>query len=266
MSTRHTRAGGGFLAVLALVGCTPQAEPTASTTQPSSEPAIRMERVLEYDFTASGPLSEGAPVVDTGTYSLDGVVRLSGTKPMALEPVPGPDPGSVALQFPVSCTSQIDSECPKAIIEVPDSPMLNPGARPFSWGATVMMTPVETSTGSNIMQKGFSTGGKSQWKLQVDNKEGQPSCLVVGTMSEEKFEALSDISVADGQWHELRCQRTRQSLRLLVDDVEHAVVDLPSGLVIDPPTAMRIGGKNVKHDNDQYFGAMNSVFVDVAAS
>lgn len=251
-------------ALVAVAGCTGEPEPEPSVSVDVDDAPIRMQRVLEYDFNGATPMAEGARILDTGRYNLEGVLRLSGQVPMGLEPVPGPTEGTTAIQFPTPCGSKVEGECPKAVIEVPDSPLLNPGAAPFGWGANVLLTKTETSTGSNIMQKGFAVGGQSQWKLQVDNKAGYPSCLVVGTKPAEKFEALSDTSVADSKWHKLECLRNRSELILKIDGKEHASVAMPPGVLVEPPAAMRIGGKNIKADNDQFFGALQHVYVDIA--
>jgi hypothetical protein len=46
-----------------------------------------------------------------------------------------------------------------------------------------------------------------------------------------------------------------------VDGVEHGSKALPEGLDISPEGPVRIGGKNLKPDNDQYFGTLDDVYV-----
>ena len=55
-----------------------------------------------------------------------------------------------------------------------------PATGTSSYGAQVWLAADQTTTGSNIVQKGrFGTDG-GQWKLQVDSEEGEPSCVVRG--------------------------------------------------------------------------------------
>ena len=87
-------------------------------------------------------------------------------------------------------------------------PALDPGDRDFEFGATVWLAPDQTTTGSNIVQKGrFGTDG-GQWKLQVDSDEGEPSCVVRGDAPRaEPVVVRSKVSISDSAWHRVVCRR-----------------------------------------------------------
>ncbi len=250
--------------VLALSSCVqpPDDDPGVSVTSPPVEQVEdRLEQVLAVDFDeASGSLSQGAPVADTSGHHLTGTITLGGEPLQPLQAVEGRD--GMALRFAGRCDSQKDP-CPKGIVEFPSSAPLNPGPSDFRFGASVLMTPEETSDGANVMQKGFNTGGASQWKLQVDGEAGHPSCVVVGTKKDEDFTVTAKDGVADGTWHDVECARIGTSLIVSVDGVESNRKPITPGAVIEPPSAVRLGGKSVKTDNDQFFGVIDNVFVSV---
>jgi hypothetical protein len=57
-----------------------------------------------------------------------------------------------------------------------------------------------------VLQKGYPVGGLSQFKLQVDHRQGHPSCVIAGRS--RIYRAEPRISVADGEWHDVACART----------------------------------------------------------
>ena len=70
------------------------------------------------------------------------------------------DAAGRAAGFPGACKS-----CGRAIIAVPDAKGLDPGVRPFTFGAWVKVTKAQTQHNSNIVQKGFFHQKGGQWKL-----------------------------------------------------------------------------------------------------
>lgn len=260
-----------LLAVTALAvgvaGCgqDPELVSAPITYPPSAAPVQVMDRVLSVDFDeASGPLVDGAPVADTSGRHMTGTATLGGGSPEPLSAVPGRQ--GQALRFARLCDSKVDPSCPKGIVEFPAAALLNPGARDFRFGASLLLSPEETSDGSNVMQKGFNTGGKSQWKLQVDGDAGRPSCVVVGMGEGQDVVVTAKTGVADGQWHDVECLRADGQLTVLVDGVESNRKPIPAETVVEPPSAVRIGGKNVAPDNDQFFGVIDDVFLEIARS
>lgn len=221
------------------------------------------DRVLELDFDdVEGELEQGSRLPDTGGSSLAGEVQLGGDGTQPLQGTDGAD-GGRAIRFPEPCQAA-DGSCPKAVVELVDDDALVPGTRDFRYGATVLIAPDETSDGANVWQKGFANGGGSQWKLQVDGRQGYPSCVLVGTEEGESFKVVGSQSVADGRWHELRCSRVEESLVLEVDGEEADREAVPAEVRVAPMSPARIGGKNVKPNNDQFFGAIDDVLLEVA--
>jgi hypothetical protein len=228
---------------------------------PSAAPLVPADATVGLHLTfesVDGPLTDSATVTDESGNGNDGVVRTENADGPAL--TAGPVDGEAhAVTFTSPCDD--GAACPKVVIEVPDAAAFRPGDGPLRWGARVLLAPSQTSKGSNIVQKGFSTGGGSQWKLQVDGTEGLPTCTVVGLGSDEIHVAKSARTVADSQWHDVTCVRGATSLEIIVDGVTEGSAPLPGGLEIAPEGPVRIGGKNVKPDNDQFFGGLAAVFV-----
>ena len=98
------------------------------------------------------------------------------------------------------------------MVEVLPDPALNPGEGDFEYGAAVWLSPEQTTTGSNIVQKGrFGTAG-GLWKLQVDTDAGEPSCVVrSGT---DELIVRSSVSIADSAWHFVVCRRDKEGLSI----------------------------------------------------
>ncbi|MGK5680532.1 LamG-like jellyroll fold domain-containing protein [Actinoplanes sp. URMC 104] len=164
-----------------------------------------------------------------------------------------------ALLFPPRCTQRT---CPHVALQTPSTADLNPGARDFSFGADVLLSPTQTSKGQNVVQKGYSTTG-SQWKLQIDGAAGRPSCVLVGDGQRRIRVATSVVSVADGRWHRLRCSRIGSRLSVYVDGLLRGWIAVPPGLPITNDRPLSIGGKGAYADNDQFNGALDNVWVQV---
>lgn len=203
-----------------------------------------------------------AYVVDSSEFANRGSVEFTGTGSPPLRIVAGEDGSGNALKFPEPCGDP-DDACPKAIITVADAPELSPVGRDFRYGARVLLMAPETSAGANILQKGFAVGGRSQWKLQVDGPGGRPSCVLVGQGESAVYRVVADVSVADGVWHQVSCRRESDELSIWVDGESRGRVPVPPALVIENDIPVRLGGKNVQADNDQFFGAVDDVFLAV---
>jgi hypothetical protein len=113
-----------------------------------------------------------------------------------------------------------------------------------------------------VVQKGYSVGGVSQFKLQVDHRLGHPSCVIAGN-HRRIYRAEPTIDVADGQWHNLVCNRTLTTLTLTVDGVERASMPVPPALSIANAEPLRVGGKGPNKGNDQYAGEIDNVFLTI---
>jgi hypothetical protein len=120
----------------------------------------------------------------------------------------------------------------------------------------------QTTEGSNVVQKGvWSTS--SMWKLQVDGTAGRPSCVVKGSGSSRQYTARSALTVADGRWHQVTCERAGSALRIYVDGTERGKVSVPSSLSVSNGAPLRVGGAGLSTSSDRYHGAVDDVFVTV---
>lgn len=179
----------------------------------------------------------------------------------ALARVPG-EAGGSALRYPAPCRS---TGCPRAIVEVPHDPGLNPGGRSFSFGAAVLLQPDETTRGSNVMQKGrFRTAG-GQWKLQVDRLDGRPSCVFRDAPGRRGRVVMvsSPVSVATGDWHRVRCVRTANQAQVVVDGLTTSVAASFRALANTAP--VQLGGPGLAAGDDQYHGRLDDVFLRIGS-
>ena len=161
--------------------------------------------------------------------------------------------GGRAASFPGACKS-----CGRAIIAVPDAKGLDPGVRPFTFGAWVKVSKAQTQHNSNIVQKGFFHQKGGQWKLQLNGH--LPNCVLFGKTG--RLKVTSSIGVSDGKWHNLSCSRSGGTLVLQVDG---KVRGRAKGRVgsISNVASVRIGGKGLRPGNDQFHGVMDGVYLNV---
>ncbi|GAA3955414.1 LamG-like jellyroll fold domain-containing protein [Actinoplanes auranticolor] len=164
-----------------------------------------------------------------------------------------------ALRFPAKCTGQ--KRCPHAALQSSSAARLNPGTRPISYGAKVLLSRSQTSKGQNVVQKGYSATS-SQYKLQVDGAAGRASCVLVGSRPGIKL-VTSTVSVADGTWHAVECRRTATALTVLVDGAVRGNRAIAAGLSVANDRPLSIGGKGAYSDNDQFQGTLDDVWVRI---
>jgi hypothetical protein len=237
--------------------------------QAESQPRLR------YDFK-QGILTEASSnrqfVVDTtgGTTGHPHKGYLEGANGGGVGLVSDPKRGSV-VKFPEPCTSTAMPGCPKAMIRTDpaQSADLNPGSRPFAFGAMLLMEPSHLTGGSNVVQKGLHNDPGGQWKLQVDSppgSPGRPSCSMRGIINEELAEPISvkasGVDVADGRWHRVVCRRTADDrLAIIVDGTWENSKPFPQGAEIGNTAPVTVGAKHLDNDdNDQFHGALSRVF------
>ncbi|WIM96616.1 laminin G domain-containing protein [Actinoplanes oblitus] len=210
---------------------------------------------LRYDFDRG----VGEPIADTGgQHELRPLGQNGGTLRLVPEGV------GLAVAYPDRCTLPRERDCPRAILEGQRDDSLNPGRRPLRYGASVLMTHADLADGANVVQKGYSVGGVSQFKLQVDHRQGHPSCVMAGERA-SIYRAEPQVDVADGRWHDLECNRTENRLTMLVDGVPYASVPVPPALSIANAEPLRVGGKGPGRGNDQFAGEIDNVFLDIGA-
>jgi hypothetical protein len=230
----------GVLSVLLVADRSPAAPPDGSLT-------------IRYTF------DDGAnrPIADvTGRYRLRPLGQNGGRLRLV------PQRGGLAVVYPDRCDLPHEHDCPRAILEGAPDDSLNPGRRPLRYGASILMTHGDLADGANVLQKGYSVGGVSQFKLQVDHRQGHPSCVIAGRRA-RIYRAQPLIDVADGAWHDLECRRTPNRLVMIVDGLPRAWVPVPPMLSIVNTEPLRIGGKGPGSGNDQFAGAIDDVFVSI---
>ena len=173
-----------------------------------------------------------------------------------------PQGSGLAVEYPDRCNLSSERECPRAILEGVRDDALNPGKRPMRYGASIQMTHGDLADGANVLQKGYSVGKVSQFKLQVDHRAGHPSCVIASRT--KIYRAEPPLDVADGAWHNVTCARSATRLAIIVDGVERAAVHVPPSLSIANAEPLRVGGKGANKGNDQFAGRIDNVFLSIA--
>jgi hypothetical protein len=197
------------------------------------------------------------PILDSqGGHELRAIGQNGGTLSLV------PQDAGLAVAYPDRCTLPRERDCPRAILEGDRDDSLNPGTRDLRYGASILMTPADLADGANVLQKGYSVGGVSQFKLQVDHGKGHPSCVIAGRA--RIYRAEPRLTIADGAWHQVTCTRSKARLAIAVDGVERAAVPLPANLSIANAEPLRVGGKGANRANDQFAGRIDNVFLTIA--
>jgi len=232
-------------------GGSPPAGPTVPSGSPSPGPGGGAPTTsVRYAFDAG---STRATADRAGVHSLRVAVAAGGTITF---PRRG---GGTAVKFPPRCTG-VPADCPRAILEGTNADLLNPGTNRFRYGGSVLMSPADTGAGANVVQKGYSTDGGSQYKLQIDGKAGRPSCVLAS--AKDIYRLIAPVSVADGRWHAVTCTRDGDVLSIAVDGKTYTR-RVPATLSIVNEQPLRIGGKGTAPNNDQFAGQIDDVFVAI---
>ncbi len=170
-----------------------------------------------------------------------------------------------AVKFPPPCGGRTVPECPGAIIDTADAEFLNPGTRPFSYGAEILVGEEDGARGVNIIQKGVGTSptnpDPNQWKLEL-GREGEVQCVLVSQRAEAgpPITATSHLVVNDGRWHRVGCTKTDTVLSIVVDGSDPVSVPVPPGLELASPSEpLRLGGNNRMGAN-RFTGAVDDVY------
>jgi hypothetical protein len=244
--------------VAALAGCSSgQPKDTRLTESPSASPTgpDLTQSALWLSFELDSIDFDGTttyPDALDGPFDAREMVANGGS----VEVVPGA--GSArAVAFPENCTAR--EGCPRALLEVASDPALDPGDDEFEYGASVWLAPDQTTTGSNIVQKGrFGTEG-GLWKLQVDSAEGEPSCVV--RSGGDLINVRSSLSIADAAWHRIVCRRDDDGVSIDVD----GTVDREDGDLgpVASTWPVRIGGPGVGDLDDQFHGRIDDVYLRI---
>ena len=242
-------AGGDFTTI---GGLSRKRYASFAITRTEDTPAKAAGYVAAYNFdttVADGTFDDGSG----HQHLLRAVTRNGGAVKMVAHGA------GQALAFPAECGG---ASCPRLVLQSADTPDLNPGAGPLSYGAAVLMAPTEAGGGQNVLQKGYAAGG-GQYKLQVDGESGKPSCGMSGATDTTVRIARSRDSIADGEWHTLECRRSGATLAIVVDDLVKTSVAIPATLAVTTTQPLSLGGKGVGVDNDQFHGTLDDVWIKV---
>lgn len=233
------------------------AVPALALAAPAAAPATGPVRVAAYTFnggvTANGLIAE---ISGRGTP-----LRVRATNGARISV--GVSPANSAdryVRFPAKCRANTTG-CARLLLQGTDDADLDPGIRPFRWGAKVIATASHVGLSSNVVQKGVATTD-SQWKLQIGGRKHRAQCVVVGVGSTRAYIAKSDVNVADGRWHNLMCVRTATMLTVYVDGLARGRAAVPANLSITNNLPLRVGGANFGATSDSFNGWLDNVFAD----
>jgi hypothetical protein len=231
---------------------------SGSMAQGTAAAGAGVDHRLRFTFDNGESLKAATQVRDATGNGRSGTVRVSGNGRLTVlrNGVTGRAAG-----FPRACIG-----CGRAIIVVPPAPALNPGTRPFSFGASVRATAKQAPPGRdpNIMMKGStgSLGGK--WKLHLIG--AKPRCVFQGAAS--RIELTATRPIDDGTWHRIVCSRNGKLHQLLVDGkVKASSAKAYSGKNVSAQP-VKIGGRAVGSNgmNDQFHGDLDGVFLNVVTA
>jgi hypothetical protein len=250
----------GLAGAMAVAGCAddpavPGPPPATGAPDPGAGPDLEDadlwltfdDDTPGYDASREFPDALGGPFAGRIVAANDGRVEM----------VAGAGGSGGAVAFPELCKAS--AGCPRAMVEVMADPRLNPGEADFSYGASVWLAPDQTTTGSNIVQKGrFGTSG-GQWKLQVDSADGEPSCVV--RSGGEPVVVRSSVTIADEAWHRVVCRRAEGAVSISVDGTVDRGAASPGSVSNEWP--VRIGSPGVDDGDDQFHGRVDDVFLKI---
>jgi hypothetical protein len=240
-------------------GKDPSREPSSAITQFPPPIADVSKAAMWLSFDTSNLSYEGfRQFRDAAGHSFLGKVQTEAGGTVEVDE--GPAGRGDAIRFPPPCKP--GARCARAMVVVADAKVLDPGDADFSYGATIKLEANETTTGSNVLQKGrFGTDG-GQWKLQVDNIDGKPSCVVRG--DGDLLRVRSWLSLADGDWHRVRCSKDRSGVEI---DVDGTTRRTPGDVgTVSNDFEVRVGSAGLNAGDDQFHGALDDVFVTIEPS
>jgi hypothetical protein len=116
--------------------------------------------------------------------------------------------GGTAYRWPFTQPNALPVK-PERLVQVPDSPLLDPGTRDYA----VTIRYRTTQNFGNVLQKGQSGVAGGYWKFQAP--KGVLSCLFRGAAGSRSVN--SGVPLNDGAWHIVRCERTADRVTMTVD-------------------------------------------------
>jgi hypothetical protein len=159
-------------------------------------------------------------------------------------------------------------------VVVQSSPSLNPGARDFSFGATIEMSSPPQPVGEtyDVLRKGLVTTKGGDYKFEVMNVGGKAVARCVSkTVKPSGVKVLAAIqgttNLADGRAHDVTCIKTANSITLKVDGLKPRVKNFSSGLGgVSNSSSLAIGakaGSSASTGFDWYEGVVDDAWVAI---
>ena len=132
---------------------------------------------------------------------------------------PGTRHGPIAIGQPGILGTAYGFPGRPAIINVPSSPSLNPGAAAFSVTVSFNTAVVTSDDSADIIRKGLSTNSKTLWKVEMrpssTRKTEQVRCYFHGTSGVGSL--YGGKNIADGQWHTVTCAKQADKVIVVLD-------------------------------------------------
>ncbi|GGJ85920.1 hypothetical protein GCM10010123_14440 [Pilimelia anulata] len=226
----------------------------AGTPAAAAPPPVQATETVVAFYAFNTVVPNNGMVADVSNHGR--TMRIRTADGGAVRFIPGSD--SPALLFPARCVPRVTA-CPRAMLETPDHPSLNPGTQRLRFGAKVIGTGGTVGTGANVMQKGVNPHG-SQYKLQVGAR-GKPNCVIVGQNPAERYLARATVPVVDGQWHQVTCLRAGTMLYVFVDGVARGSAQVPVTVSVANDLPLRLGARNLTDRTDRFGGGIDDAFV-----
>jgi PKD repeat protein len=165
--------------------------------------------------------------------------------------------GATAHRFPTISPTEPPAR-PEHIHRVPDAAGLDPDAAEFA----VTVRYRSTRSFGNIIQKGQNGAKGGYWKFEAP--QGIVKCLFEGADGARRT-AGSQVSLADGAWHTVRCERTATSVTMYVDGAYRSRSSGPTGTIANT-WDVTIGGKGtcdqIKVTCDYFVGDIDYVRIE----
>jgi len=126
---------------------------------------------------------------------------------------------SVGIGFPGIANLAYSFPGRPAIVNVPSSPSLNPGATSFSATVHINTSVVTRDDSADVIRKGLSTNSKTLWKMELrpssTRKTEKVRCYFHGTSATASI--YGPANVADGAWHTITCAKQAGKIVVIQD-------------------------------------------------
>jgi Concanavalin A-like lectin/glucanases superfamily len=150
------------------------------------------------------------------------------------------------------------------LVDVPDSPSLDPGSAPITLTVHVSLTvPPAAQKDYDLVRKGLGSSGQD-YKIEIKTVNGTPQvlCLFQGTTANVlKKSGSGTPPIVDGNWHTLQCVKTDTYVEVLIDGVSYGKNKKAAGSISNSDH-LTVGARTPT-GGDQYQGLMDEVEIDI---